>query len=284
MYPVLFTVFGIPIGTYGVLVVTGAAVAWFLIRLLGDKKDKDIELVFFVCICGGFVGAFLLRPLTKLPEVLLNWSYFRLLPVHEFFSFMFGEIVFYGGLIGGIIAMLLFCKGFGIPVLPIADLFATALPVAHAFGRAGCFFGGCCYGIPVGMSNPFGVVFPPDNHLHGVVTAGGMVNNSPVLAIQLIEAFCLLILAVVLIFVYKKSKIHGFTVCLYGIIYSVLRFSLEFFRGDARRGIYGLFSTSQYISMVLFVASFVLLIMLIRKYRKELKMMQTDPNDFLSEY
>ena len=229
MYPVLFEVFGRQIGTYGLFLIIGAVSAWVLVRLLAGKENKDIPLVFLICICGGFIGAFLLRPIMKISEIIVNWDVFGQMPLVALLSYVFGEIVFYGGLIGGIIAMILFCRGFKIPILPIADLFAPALALAHGFGRIGCFFGGCCRGV---------------------------VMNLP---IQLVEAACLFMLAAVLTVIYKKSTIAGFTVCIYGISYALLRFFLEFFRSDTVRGIYGVFSTSQYISMVLFTVSVVLL-------------------------
>ena len=235
MYPVLFEIFGRQIGTYGLFMILGAVAAWILVRFLAGKENKDITLVFLICICGGLIGAFLLRPIMRVPEIIMSWERFSQMPLRVFLSFVFGDIVFYGGLIGGAIAMLLFCKHFKIPVLPIADVFAPALAVAHGFGRIGCFMGGCCF---------------------------GAIGNIP---IQLFEAACLFILAAVLIFVYKKTAVKGLTVCLYGLIYSVLRFILEFYRGDIARGIYGWFSTSQYISMVLFVVSIVLLCVFVRK-------------------
>jgi len=231
--------------------ILGAAVAWVTIRVLMGKKDKDIPLVFLICICGGFIGAFLLRPITRIPQLIMHWEQLRHLPPEVFASLFFGEIVYYGGFIGGVIAMLLFCKQYKIPVLPIADLFAPALAAAHGIGRVGCFFGGCCHGIQVSASHPFAVVFPPSS----IVAPTGV----PLLATQLIEASCLLVIAIILIIVYKKTTVKGLTACLYGILYPILRFVLEFFRGDEARGIYGIFSTSQYISIGLFAVSVALL-------------------------
>jgi len=235
MYPILFEAFGRQIGTYGILLLIGAAAAWFIVKILNKSKDKDIPLVFLICICGGFIGAFLLRPITRIPEIIINWEYFRQMPVSVALSVIFGEIVFYGGLIGGVTAMIIFCKSYKIPIIPIADLFAPALAVAHGFGRIGCFLGGCCYGIQVNPSHPFAIIFPS--------------TDTPLLAIQLIEAASLFTIAVILIIIYKKTAGKGLTVCTYGILYSTLRFTLEFYRGDSVRGIYGMFSTSQYISM-----------------------------------
>ena len=259
MYPVLFEVFGRPIGTYGLFMVIGAVAAWVIVRLLLGRKDKDIPLVFLMCICGGLLGVFLLRPIMRIPEFVRIWDILRQLPVDVLVLYIFGEAVFYGGLIGGFIAMLLFCKGFNIPMLPVLDLFAPALAVAHGFGRIGCFFGGCCYGVALHASHPLAVVFPP--------YAIGAPPGVSLFPVQLVEAACLFVLAGVLAVAYKKSAVTGLTICLYGLLYSVIRFFLEFYRGDIGRGVYGMFSTSQYISIGLFVVSAVLLCFVIKKGR-----------------
>jgi len=262
MHPILLEVFGIQIASYGLFMILGAVAAWFLIRLLAGadgKKNGDISLVFLICVCGALAGAFTLRPLMKIPEVIINWEHFRQMPVEVFFSYMLGEIVFYGGLAGGIIAMLIFCKSYRIPIVPIADLFAPALALAHGIGRIGCFLGGCCYGKPVSAAHPFAVIFPP--------ASMGAPAGTPLLAIQLIEAASLFMIAAILVLVYKKtaSRIKGLTVSLYAALYSVLRFVLEFHRGDRARGIYGPFSTSQYISLALLVVSAALIFVIAKK-------------------
>ena len=257
MHPILFTILGRSITTYGVLVILAAALAWFMVALLARKKIKDIELVFLMCIAGGFVGVALLRPIMRIPAIIANWQYFTQLGIVGFIGHVFGELVFYGGLIGGIIAMVLFCRGFKMPILPIADVFAPALALAHGIGRIGCFLGSCCYGIAVDASHPFAVVFPE----YALAAPSGV----PLLAVQLIEAACLFLISAILIIAYKKGTLTGLTVCLYGILYSITRFVLEFFRGDIHRGIYGGLSTSQYISIVLFIGSVVLLCFILRK-------------------
>jgi len=257
MYPILFNVFDRQIGTYGLFMVVGAVAAWVVVRLLLGRKDNDVPLIFLICICGGLIGVFLLRPIMRIPEFIRIWDILRQLPFEMLVMYIFSEAVFYGGLIGGAIAMVLYCRGFKIPMLPVADLFAPALAVAHGFGRVGCFFGGCCYGVAVQATHPLAVVFPP--------SAIGAPPGVPLFPVQLIEAACLFVLAGVLAVVYKKTAGTGFVVCLYGLVYSVLRFVLEFYRGDVGRGVYGLFSTSQYISMGLFVVSAVLMCFIVRK-------------------
>jgi len=260
MHPVLFEIAGRQIGTYSVFMLLGAVAAWMMIKILNKKKDKDIPLVFLICICGGLIGAFLLRPITGIPEIIMNWEHIRQLPLRVFISIFFGDIVFYGGFIGGFIAMILYCRIYKIAVLPVADLFAPALAVARGFGRVGCFFGGCCYGVAVSSSHPFAIVFPP--------ASAGAPPGVPLLATQLIEAACLFVIAAILAVIYKKTAGTGLAACLYGLLYSILRFVLEFFRGDAARGIYGPFSTSQYISIALFTVSIVLLCFILIKQRK----------------
>jgi len=263
MRPVLFEIFGLGVGSYGLFMLIGIVAAWVLIRILDKKKDKDVALVFLACVAGGLVGAFLFRPITRLPGLLLNMGYFSTLSGSEILSYLFGEIVFYGGLIGGVIAMLLCCKLFKIPFFKVADLFAPALALAHGFGRIGCFLGGCCFGVFVGATHPFAVIYP----VNAILPPVGV----PILAVQLIEAGSLFIIAAILITFYKNGAKTGYTVCLYGLLYSVLRFVLEFYRGDDTRGNFGLFSISQYISIALFISSIVLIYSQIEQQKEEEK-------------
>jgi len=259
MYPILFEVFGRQISTYGLFLIIGALVAWILVYILKDKDDKDTSLVFLICLCGGLIGAFALRPIMRIPELIKNWELFRQVPLRVFLAGYFGEMVFYGGVIGGAIAVLIYCKGNKIPVLPVVDMFAPALAVAHGFGRIGCFFGGCCYGIEVHGHLPFAVVFPQQSY------TAATLHGDPVLATQLIEATGLFIFAAILIIIYKKTAITGLTICIYGFLYSIFRFVIEFYRGDRVRGIYGGLSTSQYISMVVFIFCAILLYIILRR-------------------
>ena len=125
----------------------------------------------------------------------------------------------------------------------------------HAFGRVGCFFAGCCYGIP------FSHGFVMHDSLNPV---GDGVARFPV---QLLEALLLLILFLVLNGIRKKrlsllkeegaateqkrkpNRREGSLLPLYLLSYAVIRFGDEFLRGDTYRGIWLFFSTSQWISV-----------------------------------
>ena len=260
MHPYLFEILGRKVASYGVLMVVGAVAAWFYVRGLSSKANKDIPLVFLVAICGGLIGAFLLRPIMKLPVALLHWEQYGQMTVDGFLSYLFGEIVFYGGLVGGAVGVLLYCGAYKLPIPSVTDVFAPALALGHGIGRIGCFFAGCCYGVAVDASHPFAVVYPPSS----LLAPPGI----PLLATPLIESACLFALAAILGLAYTKVKLIGLSTALYFVLYAPMRFMLEFFRGDGIRGIYGSFSTSQYISMLLFAVGAVLLCLMLSKQRR----------------
>jgi len=226
----------------------------------------DAILTSSIAILGMIIGGFALRPLMKLPEVIFRWGDFSQMPVGDFFSYIFGEFVFYGGLIGGAIAAFIFCRGYKVPVLPTFDAIAAAVPLGHAFGRVGCFLAGCCHGAHAGHDNAFTVVYPA----YSLAAPSGV----PLIAVQLIEAAALVLISAIIVFIFMKTKIAGLCLGLYIMLYSVLRFILEFFRGDPGRGVYGIFSTSQYISIALFVLSAGLICIIFYRRSRDLKTMQ----------
>ena len=237
--------FGRAIPVYGLLLVLGGFVAWLTLIVLSKKKcliqKSDVSLVYLIAVCGGVAGAVSLRPIIRIFQVLPSWEHYASMPLGELANYVTGEIVFYGGFIGGLIAVVLFCKSYKIKMIPVFDLGAPALAVAHGIGRIGCFFGGCCYGIKVHENHPLAIVYPANS----LSAPPGV----PLLAVPLIEAAFLMCLAVVLSAIYIKSNRIGQAAATYLLAYSIARFLLEFLRGDIVRGNYWLLSTSQFISI-----------------------------------
>ncbi|MCL2153062.1 MAG: prolipoprotein diacylglyceryl transferase [Oscillospiraceae bacterium] len=254
MHPFIH-ILGYDIPTYGVMTLLGIAAAlgvsaWRCGHF--DYSRQEAILAALIAIVGGMAGAILLRPLTRLPDVIINWERYSKIPIGQFFSWFFGDLVFYGGMIGGVGALLLYCSFFRMSFIRISDIFAPALPTGHAFGRVGCLFAGCCYGVETSASNPLAIVYPPrTDGLASVLAPTGV----PLLALPLIEAVGNIAIACVVLLFQRKTRIAGRSVAVYGVLYSVFRFILEFFRGDQLRGVYGGISTSQIISIVVFVAS-----------------------------
>ncbi|HVQ29899.1 MAG TPA: prolipoprotein diacylglyceryl transferase family protein, partial [Vicinamibacteria bacterium] len=72
---------------------------------------------------------------------------------------------------------------------------------------------------------------------------------------QIYESLLTLVIFVVLIWLAPRKKFHGQVALTYVVLYSVTRFSLEFYRGDAGRGFFGPLSTSQWVAIVLVLAA-----------------------------
>jgi phosphatidylglycerol:prolipoprotein diacylglycerol transferase len=257
MYPYVH-VLGKDFALFGIMAVFGTGVGTALAVWLCDRKGvnrTDALLTACMAIAGAIVGAWLIGPIVKFPDVLVNWERYKEVPLGVFLAWFTSGIVFYGGLIGGVLAAFFFCRSFKISFWSMADVFAVALPFGHAIGRVGCFFGGCCYGVEVSVSHPLAVVYPPRYEgLEGIAAPAGL----SLLAVPLIEAAGNVAIAgIVLCFLFftRKNAMSGRALALYGLLYSTQRFILEFFRGDILRGVYGGVSTSQYISIGLFALS-----------------------------
>jgi phosphatidylglycerol:prolipoprotein diacylglycerol transferase len=117
---------------------------------------------------------------------------------------------------------------------------AVGIPLAHAFGRIGCFSYGCCYGRPT--NSWIGILFPPDS------PAG--ILGTKVIPTQLVEASFLFVLFFILKFLNTHKKFNGQIISVYLISYGIFRFVIEFFRADPRGNVFFL-SISQFISIIL---------------------------------
>ncbi len=233
-----FRVFGKEIPFYGLLFVFGFAVA----VVTAIPKARKMKLPFSEIACsgvfagvGGILGAKLLSVLTSINYIIEY--HLSLLDILQ------NGFVFYGGLIGGAAGLLVYAKAFRAPVLPYCDLYAAGTALGHAFGRVGCLLSGCCYGVP--HAGGFSVIY---RHAIDPNTPLG----TPLLPIQLIESFCLIAIYLACEAAFYFGKRRGASAAVYALSYSVVRFVLEFFRGDLVRGVWGGLSTSQYISLAIF--------------------------------
>jgi len=253
-------ILGSTISVYGLLMVVAGFAAWLVVIVLSKTKkwvpSSDANLAYLVGLCGGIIGAFLLRPIIKIFEVIIRWQRYDFAGIGDFFSYIFGEIVFYGGFIGGLIAIIIFCRKLKIKIVPLFDIFAPALAFAHAIGRLGCLLGGCCFGLEVSPTHPFSIIYPPIS----LSAPPGI----PLLAVPLIEAVFLFALAIVLVIVCLVRKKPGLSASIYLLVYPIGRFILEYFRGDIVRGSFWMFSTSQIISVFVFVFGVVYFIRITR--------------------
>ena len=212
-------------------------------------KKKKLPLFDLTCsgvytMIGGIIGAKGLYILISLNDIIAfaeaeNLGFWELMP-----AIIKGGFVFYGGLIGGAIGLIAYAKEFKKDLSLLFEIYTSVLPLGHAFGRIGCFFGGCCYGVE--YDGPFSYVYE--------VAAGQVPLGIPLFPVQILEALCLLLLfAVQMLLLVRFSEKKHILLCNYTFSYAAIRFGIEFLRGDVERGRFLILSTSQWISVGIIV-------------------------------
>ena len=236
MHPYL----NITLPTYGVCMalalILGVGLSCLRAKKRGLEPDRVLTLAIFAIIAG-IVGAKLLYFIvTYTPKQMIE-----MIRSGGISAVLDGGLVFYGGLIGGLIGAILGAKAAHAPLRRFSDPVVPVLPLAHAIGRMGCFFAGCCYGRVT--DSWIGVCFP--------VEATGLEAGVKVIPTQLIEAGVNVLVFIFLIWFTRKHRRGFLTLFVYMVIYGVERFLIEFLRGDEIRGFFGFLSTSQWISIAL---------------------------------
>jgi phosphatidylglycerol:prolipoprotein diacylglycerol transferase len=256
MFPELFKIGPFPIHTYGFLIAVGFIVSAEVIRVLSIPAKLDTERVLeasYWSLLIGLLGARILFVITQWPEFSHN-------PL-GIFKIWEGGLVFWGGPILVVPFLIWYVKKHQIPLWPLLDIASPALVIGHAIGRLGCLAAGCCYGKPTGTS--FGVKLYSDIvelHMQGI----------PLHPTQLYEAGSLLVLFFGLLHLLKRKTFDGQVFLSYFMIYPVIRSVIEIYRGDIVRGfvIEDVLSTSQFISIFIFLGALSVLIFRLKSAEK----------------
>jgi len=252
--------FGVP--AMGACVLVGTILAVLLSWLLRKKSALDWNGEFVDAIIAavllGFVGMKILYWIVT-PDVFK--TAFQNGVFQGILSLLMEGMVFYGGLIGGILGIALTARKKKKNFFEFTDLMAPCFCVAHAFGRIGCLLVGCCYGLETGEMSQFGLC------TYNGACAVKYLDGAMRLPVPLMETIFLLVLCAVLVLIYRKEKRLGTTTGWYLILYAIWRFVIEMFRGDAARGKFGPLYTSQWISFVILLAG-VLILVLARRWKK----------------
>ncbi len=237
MFPII-EIFEQQIYSYPLLMGMAWGIAYQLSQYLNIKYRvhfPKLNLFFWGAFAMSWIGAkvFFILTTTIDKELLLENSNF----------WLGGGFVFYGGLIFGGIYCLSFIRLNKIEISK-TNIFLPALAIGHSIGRIGCFLAGCCFG-------------KETDHFLSV-----HMHNAQRYPVQIYESFGLLLIGV---FLWKRGKNNTSILFHYVFAYSILRFLLEFLRGDKIRGIYLNFvSTSQIISILLIIISTILILALKR--------------------
>jgi phosphatidylglycerol:prolipoprotein diacylglycerol transferase len=260
MYPRLFELGAITVYTYGVLLAAayllGLRLATARAKARGLDGNRILDLGIYIII-SALVGA-------KLLLLIVDFKSFTANP-RELLTLVRVGGVFYGGLILAVVVALAYIRRAGLPLWTTCDVFAPGIALGHVVGRFGCLFAGCCYGKPT--SKPWGITFTDPFAASNVGTPLGV----PLHPTQLYEAGAEFLILVVLLWIERKSRgFAGRTFWLYMLLYAVSRFIIEFYRGD-ERGTVGIFSTSQFISILLAPLAIGMLVYLSRAISPEPK-------------
>lgn len=213
----------LPFYSYGVLIFVGFILGMFIYRFncqrLGNQPADLVDLSLTITIAP-LLGARIFYIVTFPEQFSGAYDY---LAIHE------GGLVFYGGLIGGLMALGVFANLKKEPLRQLLDFMVPSFVVAHAIGRIGCLFNGCCYGMQTTLVKIYRL--PADT------------ENSFRHPTQIYEATFLLLTFFFLNFlltgIYRYKRLFpGFVSGFYLISYSFFRFLIEFIRDDNRGGFF----------------------------------------------
>jgi phosphatidylglycerol:prolipoprotein diacylglycerol transferase len=256
MHPRLFTVppfdflgrhvDSLTLHSYGVLLalafLAGLWVAGRQARQAGLDAGRVTDLAVYVLIAG-LVGA-------KALLVIVEWRYYVDHPREILWVFQSGG-VFYGGLLAAFPVAWWYVRRHRLDGWKTADVLAPGVAIGQAVGRLGCFAAGCCHGRPTHVA--WAVTF---RDLYAARTVGTPLDV-PLHPTQLYESAATALIFAALLWLAPRKRFDGQVVTTYVVLYSVARFTIEFFRGDSSRGFVfgGLLSTSQLIAIVLVLAA-----------------------------
>jgi phosphatidylglycerol:prolipoprotein diacylglycerol transferase len=295
MLPELFRIpfLNLPVHTYGALYVTGLLVGMFVAyrqALRGNKYHNDILDFGFWALVGALVGArilfiiveadyyFVENPFTEIPGLGIS--------IPTFLALWKGGFVFWGGAVGGIVALVIFCKKRNIVIGEFADLCGPGLALGHAVGRLGCVAGGCCFGYAsyhldaagrVIADTPFALAFPEGSIAYGTLIGQAkgetlllmqrLGTTVPLFPVQVLESLGNILIFFALMLFIPMKRAHGQIALMYLILYSVMRSIAETFRGDSARGfvIDNVLSTSQFISLVISLMALAMMVLLAKR-------------------
>ena len=243
MYPkIVFHGFIIP--TYTICYCMGfIASVYLLCKLLVKKRLLNRYIVSLtISLLGLLAGSRLFGFLSRLLSIYQSTHKWE---IQEALN---SGIVYLGGLLGYLSTFYVLCKfkksTYNNSDYDVANVLAVAIPLFHFFGRLGCFFSGCCYGK---ISTSIFAIQSP------TIDSNTIDSRIPV---QLIEATLELILFVIFYKIYCDNSANGLKHHLllhYLTVYCIIRFLLEFFRGDEIRGVYFGISFSQYVCIIVLV-------------------------------
>ena len=243
MNRVAFTIFGIDVMWYGILMaigmIFGTLIALKEAKRVGIKEDNILDLA-IIAIPVGLISA-------RLYYVIFNWEYYFNSP-SQILNFRGGGMAIHGALIGGVLAGYIFSRYKKIDFFKLADTVILGMPLAQAIGRWGNFINKEAHGGPTDL--PWGIM------VDGV-------KVHPTFLYESIWDFCIFIF----LYIFRKKKSYeGEVIVLYVILYSLGRFFIEGLRTDSL--MIGYFRMAQVISLVGVIGGIIVHLYLSKRNKK----------------
>lgn len=219
MQPIAFQLGPVTVHWFGVCIALAfLAGMWTAARrapLTGIAGEHIADLVVPWLLIGGIIGA-------RTMFVVTYWhDEFAGKPLWEIFMIQRGGLVFYGGLIGASLAVVIFALIKKLSVWKLADILAPSIALGSMFGRIGCLMNGCCFGRACDL--PWAIRFPHDH------ATGGQ----PVHPTEIYDSLLNLALYLGLAWLFRhRRKFDGQIFSIYLMCYAVTRSTVELFRGD----------------------------------------------------
>lgn len=232
---VAFSIFGLDVYWYGIIIVAGILISAIFARREFERrgyKGDIIDDILFAILPIGVIGA-------RIWYVIFEWDYYGAHP-NEIIDIRGGGLAIQGGIIFGLIALYFFSKRRDIPMIDLTDILAPSLVFAQAVGRWGNFANAEAHGYPTDL--PWGII------IDGV-------KVHPTFFYESLGDFLIFLF---LINYRKKNPAKGFISGIYFLAYGIVRFFVEGLRTDSLY-VFGL-RTAQLVSIVFMIVGIALLI------------------------
>jgi phosphatidylglycerol:prolipoprotein diacylglycerol transferase len=210
---------------------------WFLFvqgKKQGYDGNKLIDLAFYTILVS-LLGAKLVLFVSDISFYIKNPG--------ELLMLARSGGVFQGGLAFGFFFAIWYMRKNKMRIWKTGDLIGPALALGHGFGRIGCFSAGCCYGRACTM--PWSVTFT-SQYAHELT---GIPIQTPLHPVQLYESFLNFTNFFILFLILRKKTFDGQVISFYVINYSIIRYFVEFYRGDHPEKAFFLEGPTPYLSI-----------------------------------